>query len=930
MRFECRIAPADAVEAAGRLIERPGGLVETLAPRAWTSAQVEAWLDWLDGVDSLEDVTGLPPSPLSGLLDGALERYARRLTARGLSSNIFDTPEDAAAFRDQIAAGVAAGVVAPGGPLGPFAPPPRSLTDPALRLDAEQRLAALRLRRTAEDAAPLLASRLQAVMDSVTRCEGDPAACADPRHNLALGRAARGARDAGASDQLLIRAIALARAGETTWTAAPVDPPARAAPLLAVAPATALADSRESGRWAALTAWETGELIIALSEADARAAHRALSAPVAAISAEPFWNGENFDAAGFADIVRLWTVALDLHLGPASPARGVAVTVAGIGELLVRRGLAFGSPEGRAAAAAIQALSLAASMAASAEMAATTEPYAEFPADRDRQIVRLGALEKACDGLGDDPCARLAGRVFASVGKTVRATGLRNAQTTAILADPEMSLRLGAASLGGAPWNAPLIHAETDDGAVTPVLSAAAVEGLARFDANPADAQAHLTGRGALADSPGVNVAALEAKGFTVHEIAQAEAALAAGASLRGAFTVAVLGDGFVRDVLGASAEDAADPAFDVLAFAGFTAEDIDAAQAHLLDARGLGSWTGLPAEARAVFLAATETPVADRLAMTTALERFSCAPSLVPLPLADGAMPAEAVALQTEALRAGLRAIRIAAAGPGHNLTLDLPAAEEPAPRRAEPPPAPIVVERVVEKIVERERDRRKLPDRRKGYIQKAAVGGHKVYLHTGEYEQGELGEIFIDMHKEGAAFRSLMNNFAIAISIGLQYGVPLEEFVEAFIYTRFEPAGPVTGNDTIKSATSILDYIFRELAVSYLDRGDLANGEDEPLHADGLGKGVGDTIEKLMEEPVPAYRFISKGFSRGDMPDNLIVLSSARDRARAGGAGDEAPDVCAECGELSVTRRGAALVCTACGAQAGGRAEAADPKGA
>ena len=122
-------------------------------------------------------------------------------------------------------------------------------------------------------------------------------------------------------------------------------------------------------------------------------------------------------------------------------------------------------------------------------------------------------------------------------------------------------------------------------------------------------------------------------------------------------------------------------------------------------------------------------------------------------------------------------------------------------------------IVERVIERV-ERTREREKLPDRRKGYTQKAVVGGHKVYLRTGEYQDGRLGEIFIDMHKEGAAFRSLMNNFAIAISLGLQYGVPLEEYVEAFTFTRFEPAGFVHGNDAIKNATSILDYIFRELA--------------------------------------------------------------------------------------------------------------------
>ena len=149
-------------------------------------------------------------------------------------------------------------------------------------------------------------------------------------------------------------------------------------------------------------------------------------------------------------------------------------------------------------------------------------------------------------------------------------------------------------------------------------------------------------------------------------------------------------------------------------------------------------------------------------------------------------------------------------------------------------PARAAAVAERIVERVVERVervREREKLPNRRKSYIQKAVVGGHKVYLHTGEYEDGRLGEIFIDMHKEGAAFRSLMNNFAIAISLGLQYGVPLEEYVEAFTFTRFEPAGFVQGNDAIKNATSILDYVFRELAISYLGRHDLAHVAPEEI---------------------------------------------------------------------------------------------------
>ena len=148
-------------------------------------------------------------------------------------------------------------------------------------------------------------------------------------------------------------------------------------------------------------------------------------------------------------------------------------------------------------------------------------------------------------------------------------------------------------------------------------------------------------------------------------------------------------------------------------------------------------------------------------------------------------------------------------------------------------------VAQRVVERIVTQVGERRRLPHRRRGYTQKAIVGGHKLYLRTGEFQDGSLGEIFIDMHKEGAAFRSLMNNFAIAISIGLQYGVPLEEYVDAFTFTRFEPAGFVEGNDAIKRATSILDYMFRELAISYLGRSDLSHAEPDDLLPDSIGRG-------------------------------------------------------------------------------------------
>ena len=169
---------------------------------------------------------------------------------------------------------------------------------------------------------------------------------------------------------------------------------------------------------------------------------------------------------------------------------------------------------------------------------------------------------------------------------------------------------------------------------------------------------------------------------------------------------------------------------------------------------------------------------------------------------------------------------------------------------------------------------DRSKMPDRRKGYIQKVTIGNHKIYLHTGEYDDGKVGEIFIDMNKEGELVKALMNNFAIAISLGLQYGVPLDEFVDAFIETKFEPSGEIKGNDRILSASSILDYIFRELARSYLGREDLA-------HTPSISKVVNDKILNADNEDTflkLVKGITSKGFIRSNYKDKLVDLSNIR----------------------------------------------------
>ena len=175
--------------------------------------------------------------------------------------------------------------------------------------------------------------------------------------------------------------------------------------------------------------------------------------------------------------------------------------------------------------------------------------------------------------------------------------------------------------------------------------------------------------------------------------------------------------------------------------------------------------------------------------------------------------------------------------------------------------------------KFYKKTNNRAKMPDRRKGYIQKVSIGDHKIYLHTGEYDDGKVGEIFIDMNKEGVLVKALMNNFAIAISLGLQYGVPLDEFVDAFIETKFEPSGEIKGNDRILNASSILDYIFRELAISYLGREDLAHTPSISKNTSNrINNDDEDTFLKLVKD------ITSKGFVRSNYKEKLVDLSNVR----------------------------------------------------
>ncbi len=403
--------------------------------------------------------------------------------------------------------------------------------------------------------------------------------------------------------------------------------------------------------------------------------------------------------------------------------------------------------------------------------------------------------------------------------------------------------------------------------------------------------EAYAVGHGTLSNAPAINHTTLKAKGFTAEAIAKVEKALPSAFDIKFAFNKWTLGEEFCRNELGFTPEELARPSFDMLAALGFTRREIDAANIHVCGAMTVEGAPHLRPEHYAVFDCANACGRLGRrfLSVESHIRMMASAQ-----PFISGAisktinMPNEAtvedckeayllswkLALKANALyRDGsklsqpLQSQLIAQDDDEDEQETVSAFIEKPTAARTA-----ALAERIVERVVERItviRERERMPDRRKGYTQKAVVGGHKVYLRTGEYDDGRLGEIFIDMHKEGAALRSIINNFAIAVSLGLQYGVPLEEYVDAFTFTRFEPSGPVQGNDSIKYATSILDYLFRELAVSYLSRFDLAHVEPSEGNFDALGKGV-------EEGKAPAQgtaRYVSRGLTRS-RTDKLVVM--------------------------------------------------------
>ncbi|MCE9634507.1 MAG: vitamin B12-dependent ribonucleotide reductase [Planctomycetes bacterium] len=610
-----------------------------------------------------------------------------------------------------------------------------------------------------------------------------------------------------------------------------------------------------------------------------------------------------FDVDGYRHAIRLWTVVLEISVLMASfPSRAIAeksyefrtlgLGYANIGTILMRQGIPYDSPEGLAICGALTAILGGESYATSAEMSAELGPFPGYAKNRDAMLRVMRNHRRAAydapksdyEGLTIRPQGIAARHCPAALVQAARQSwdraielgekhGYRNAQVTVIAPTGTIGLIMDCDTTGIEPDFSLVKYKKLAGGGYFKIINQSLPPALTKLGYTKQqidDIGRYVLGAKTLRGAPGVNHETLAAKGFTPDAIVKVEKQIEQAFDISFVFNRWTLGDEFCHDVLHLTDEQMAAPKFDLLRAIGFSKEEIDGANDYCGGAMTVEGAPHLKDEHLPVFDCANRCGRRGKRYIRYQAHLYMMAAAQ---PFLSGAisktinMPTEASVEDVKAAyRQGweLMLKAVALYRDGSKLSQPLNAFSDDDgeaaadAQRAEPvvaAPAPTQTEQVkalaetaAKKVIVRYlRERHRLPDRRKGYTQKAVIAGHKIYLRTGEYEDGELGELFLDMSKEGAAFRSLMNCFAIAVSLGLQHGVPLEEFVDAFTFTRFEPNGMVRGHGKIKMVTSIIDYVFRDLAINYLGRRDLAQVDEEDLR--------NDTVQPAESSPLPLF---------------------------------------------------------------------------
>ena len=609
-----------------------------------------------------------------------------------------------------------------------------------------------------------------------------------------------------------------------------------------------------------------------------------------------------FDLEGYFQAIRVFFIAQEILVDASSyPTKAIAqnshdyrplgLGYANLGTFLMRLGIPYDSDEGRTVAGALTAIMTGYAYRVSAEMAARLGPFEGFAKNREPMLRvmnkhrdhahRLHAPQRTT--WSELPkLLQAAGHVWDDAVRLGEQHGYRNAQATALAPTGTIGPLMDCDTTGIEPDFALVKHKKLAGGGSLKIVNTsvpAALRRLGYSDVQVEEVVRWILGAGTLREDKELHHGKLRILGFTAEDIARVEAAIPGAFSIDAVFSTRVLGE-VLLDRLHFK-EAAAKPGFSFLAAVGFSPEGVRALEERVLGHATIEGAPHLRDEHLPVFDCANRcgrtgtrflAPMAH-VRMMAAVQPFLSGAISKTVNLPHEATVADIAEIYRESWRQGVKSVALYRDGCKASQPLQTVAKEAPAadPTPAVRPPSAVT--------------RRKLPKRRQGFTQEARVAGHKVFLRTGEYPDGTLGEIFIDMHKEGAGYRSLMNSFAIAVSLGLQHGVPLAEFVEQFTFTRIEPSGPVQDHDRVKLASSPLDYVFRVLGIEYLQRDDLAH---LPAHPDGT---PGDPAAAL----APAPRAMPPGDApRGDAP------------------------LCDTCGHLTI-RSGACYRCLNCGSSAG-----------
>ncbi|MBM4157297.1 MAG: vitamin B12-dependent ribonucleotide reductase [Ignavibacteria bacterium] len=710
---------------------------------------------------------------------------------------------------------------------------------------------------------------------------------------------------------------------------------------------------------------------------------------LASLNLVKFYNEkkEVFEIEKYRTASRLWTIILEISVLMAQfPSREIAIKsydyrtlglgYANLGALLMRQGIPYDSNEALAVTGAVTAIMHMTAYAASAEMAKELGAFPRYEENKDDMMRVLrnhrraayntkkndyegitipptGINKKYCPDDLLEAARRDADRAV-EMGEKY---GFRNAQVTVIAPTGTIGLLMDCDTTGVEPDFALVKFKKLAGGGYFKIINESvepALKYLEYSDSEIKEIIKYVKGSGTLSDCPVINHQSLTEKGFTKEVIKQIENALPSVFDINFAFNKWTLGEEFCKSVLNFTDEQLNDFNFNILKALGFTKQQIETANDYVCGTMTIEGAPYLKKEHYSIFDCATKCgkkgtrfiSAEAHVKIMAAAQPFVSGSISKTINLPNGAAVDDVKRIYMLSWQCGLKANALYRDGsklsqPLNTIALEQLIGEEDSLSTSELTKSNDIV-KVAERIIHRYiAKRRKLPYRRKGYTQKAKIGTHSVYLRTGEYDNGQLGEIFIDMHREGAAFRSLMNCFAIAVSLGLQHGVPLEEFVDAFVYTRFEPNGVIIGNPNIKMATSIIDYIFRELAVTYLSRNDLAHLNEEEIKTspiDSISKTEEDV--DFDEEIIISERIIEERIDKqnnNDIPpqtpkSTTIKLSASaqsnpvqvkpdisRNTIREAKLKGYTGDICEECGQVTMVRNGTCLKCMNCGATSG-----------